>query len=97
MEVFFKNKALERIADGWVDPQRSIAICTSLQRKVLMLKAAPDERTLRNWRSLHFERLKGDLDGLHSIRLNDQYRLVFEISTGNVGPKITVVDVMDYH
>jgi len=27
--------------------------------------------------SNHFEKLRGDLDGLHSIRVNNQWRLIF--------------------
>jgi proteic killer suppression protein len=99
MEVVFKDKELEQVAiGGWVNPKLPIAVCASLQRKVSLLKAAPDERTLRNWKSLHYEKLKGDLDGLHAIRLNDQYRLLFEVSAENAGlKKITVISVADYH
>jgi proteic killer suppression protein len=98
MEVIFKDKALERVAlEGWIDPKLPIAVCASLQRKILLIKSAPDERTLRNWRSFHYEKLKGEFDGLHSIRLNDQWRLVFEVSAGSAGPKITVIGVEDYH
>ena len=98
MEVVFKNSEIERMAlTNWVDPKWPIAVCMSLKQKVVILKAAPDERTLRNWKSLHYEKLKADLAGLRSIRLNKKYRLLFELSDGASGPKINVVDIDDYH
>lgn len=39
------------------------------------------------------EALKGDLRGLHSIRVNDQWRIVFRWAAA--GP--SEVDVRDYH
>jgi proteic killer suppression protein len=39
------------------------------------------------------EALKGDLVGFHSIRINDQWRVVFRWTDS--GP--TAVDVRDYH
>jgi toxin HigB-1 len=39
------------------------------------------------------EALKGKLDGFHSIRINDQWRVVFRWTTS--GP--AEVDIRDYH
>ena len=39
------------------------------------------------------EALRGDLTGFHSIRINDQWRIVFRWT--EQGP--TDVDIMDYH
>jgi len=39
------------------------------------------------------EALKGDLGGMHSIRVNDQWRIVFRWTP--FGPE--QVDVVDYH
>ena len=62
-------------------------------RKLDMLNAASDLRDLRVPPSNRLEVLKGKLDGFHSIRINDQYRIVFRWSDGNaVDVKIT-----DYH
>jgi proteic killer suppression protein len=41
----------------------------------------------------HLETLKKDLIGLHSIRVNDQWRIVFEWT--DQGP--AQVRIMDYH
>lgn len=39
------------------------------------------------------ERLSGDLEGLYSIRVNDQWRIVFAWEQGHA----TDVEVLDYH
>ena len=72
-------------------------VIQSCQRKLQVLDAAPDERTLRNWKSLHYEKLKGDREGQRSIRLNDQWRLVFELDATTAPPTIVVLAIEDYH
>lgn len=48
-----------------------------LFRKLQMIDDAVTDQDLRVPPSNHFEKLKGNLDGFHSIRLNRQWRLVF--------------------
>jgi toxin HigB-1 len=48
-----------------------------LFRKLQLLDDAVLEADLRIPPSNHFERLKGGLAGWHSIRVNDQWRLIF--------------------
>lgn len=74
-----------------------LEVISSYKRKVAVLRAAPDERTLRNWKSLHYEKLKGDKDGQRSIRLNDQWRVVFTIDTEARPNRIVVTAIEDYH
>ncbi|MCH2533125.1 MAG: type II toxin-antitoxin system RelE/ParE family toxin [Bdellovibrionales bacterium] len=52
--------------------------------KLVDLKVPPSNR---------LEPLRGDLKGFHSIRINDQWRVVFRWS--NAGPE--EVQIMDYH
>ena len=42
-----------------------------------MLNAARDLRDLRSPPGNHLEALKGDLKGYHSIRINNQWRIIF--------------------
>lgn len=42
-----------------------------------MIDDATTDRDLRVPPSNHFEKLRGNLDGHHSIRVNKQWRLVF--------------------
>ena len=45
-------------------------------RRMQFIRAAPDERVFYEWKSLHFEKLKGERSHQHSIRLNDQWQLI---------------------
>jgi proteic killer suppression protein len=49
-----------------------------LFRKLQMIDDATTDQDLRVPPSNHFEKLRGDLAGLHSIRVNKQWRLVFQ-------------------
>lgn len=48
-----------------------------LFRKLQMIDDAMTDQDLRVPPSNHFEKLRGNLDGFHSIRVNRQWRLIF--------------------
>jgi proteic killer suppression protein len=52
-------------------------LATRLFRRLQMLDDATTDADLRVPPSNHFEKLRGPLAGLHSIRVNEQWRLVF--------------------
>jgi len=64
-----------------------------MRNKLQFLRNVPDERSLRNWRSLHYERMEGEE---RSIRLNDQFRLIFTIDTECNPNKIKVLRVWNH-
>jgi proteic killer suppression protein len=99
VDVEFADKVLEWIEtdDAAAKTQLPIAVIASCRKKLAFIRAAPDERTLRNWNSLHYEKLHGKREGQSSIRLNDQWRLVFQIDNSASPPKMTVRSVEDYH
>ena len=67
-------------------------------RKVMqVIASATDERDLRALRSLRFEKLRGDRKGQHSLRLNDQWRLIVTIRQDADGRTIVVIEIVDYH
>jgi len=47
-----------------------------------MIDDAMTDRDLRMPPSNHFEKLRGHLEGLHSIRVNKQWRLIFQRDSG---------------
>jgi proteic killer suppression protein len=49
------------------------------------------------WKSLRFEKLQGDRAHQHSIRLNDQWRLIIEFDGTSPNKKIVIVGIEDYH
>ena len=72
--------------DAWlrtffVDDVRSRNIPPDLEgrlfRKLQMIDDARTDQDLRVPPSNHFEKLRGNLAGWHSIRVNDQWRVVF--------------------
>jgi proteic killer suppression protein len=52
-----------------------------------------DEREFYTLKSLHFEKLKGDRSHQHSIRLNDQYRMILEFEGEAPNKQVVVVGV----
>ena len=98
MEVEYGEKSLALVeTDRAADTKLPISVINSLRQKLVVIRAAPDERTLRSWKSLHYEKLKGDREGQRSIRINKQCRLVFTIDTDCKPNKITILGVEDYH
>ncbi len=63
------------------------------RRKLLFLHDAADLRDLRLPPGNRLERLKGNWNGFYSIRINDQWRLVFRWSDGHAYE----VRIIDYH
>lgn len=68
-------------------------VSTIAARKLDYLDAAKEKRDLLSPPGNRFEHLKGDLLGFCSIRINDQWRIVFKWTDN--GPTDVVVD--DYH
>ncbi len=98
MQVEFKDRTLALIeSDRAGEVKLPIAVINSCRDKLVVIRAAPDERTLRNWRSLHYEKLKGERKSQRSIRLNQQYRMVFTIDATIKPPKMTILAIEDYH
>ena len=62
-------------------------------RKLLILDAATRIEDLRVPPGNRLEALRGNLRGFHSIRVNDQWRIVFRWSDGNASD----VRIIDYH
>jgi proteic killer suppression protein len=98
MEVVFADSTLELIETDEAGQTRlPVPVIKSARRKLTVLRAAPDDRALRNWKSLHYEKLKGDREGQRSIRLNDQYRMVLTLDEKTTPPTVTVLAIEDYH
>jgi proteic killer suppression protein len=77
--------------DDWlraffVDDVRTLNIPSDLEsrlfRKLQMLDDATTDQDLRVPPSNHFEKLRGKLDDFHSIRVNKQWRLIFQWDGG---------------
>ena len=96
MIISFKDTASEDIFNGYnTKAGRSIpqAVWAVAVRKLDLLNAAHDICDLRVPPGSKLERLKGSLAERYSIRINDQYRIVFKWSQGNA----LEVWITDYH
>ena len=69
----------------------------AFRKKVGFLAAAESELDLRNYKALHFEKLTGDRAGQHSIRLNQQWRLILRLETDADGRLLIIIEIVDYH
>lgn len=63
------------------------------RRKLVQLDAAEELSDLMVPPGNRLEALKGDLRGYHSIRINDQWRIIFRWT--GAGPE--EVEIVDYH
>jgi toxin HigB-1 len=72
-----------------------IGVAKSCQDKLVFIESAPDERTIRNWKSLEFKKLEGS--ELRQIKLNKQYRMHFYLDTTCSPPLVTVTFIGDPH
>ena len=98
MDIEFSNEELRRLeTDPTFDMGMPVAIGKGYRKVVGWIRAAQDERDLRVMRSLHLERLRGDRSHQHSLRLNDQYRLIIEIGKTDGRTRIVLVEITDYH
>ncbi len=97
MIVSFKNKATQQIADAEnTKPARKVLpleLHDIARRKIDILDFAPSLGSLAKVPGNRLEKLVGDRDGQHSIRINDQYRICFRWT--DAGP--IEVEVTDYH
>lgn len=92
----FRDRATEALfAGGDPSDYRRLPseIRDSAKRKLIMLAAAASLSDLRQPPGNRLEALKGKLTGRHSIRVNDQWRVVFRWE----GADAVDVEIVDYH
>jgi proteic killer suppression protein len=73
--------------------RRFSGIANVAVRKLVQLDAAHELRDLQSPPGNRLEALKGDRQGQHSIRINDQFRLCFVWN----GQHAESVEIVDYH
>src|SRR5262245_61589203 len=97
VEVTFADADFDELeADEAARTNFDKAIVRAYRRLMNFIRQAVDERDLRAWPGGNFERLKGKRSHQHSLRINKQWRLVFEIVKGNPKNTIRVISIEDY-
>ena len=93
MITSFGSKETNKIWNG----ERVKGFATELQeiarRKLRMLNNSQNIADLQIPPSNRLEKLKGNLKDFYSIRINDQWRIIFRWDKGNVSD----VEIVDYH
>lgn len=93
MIISFGDKETKKIWEG----ERIKGFATDIQetarRKLRMLNNSQNLTDLLIPPSNRLEKLKGNLKEFYSIRINNQWRIIFKWNNGNVEK----VEIIDYH
>jgi len=93
MIISFGDKNTKKIWEG----ERVKGLSTEIQgisrRKLRMLNNSSDLNDLMIPPSNRLEKLKGNLKEFYSIRVNNQWRIIFKWNNGNTEE----VEMIDYH
>jgi len=73
------------------------SIVKAYRKRVTLIKQAKNSVDLYALRFLCLEKLKGKRQHEHSMRLNDQYRLIVEFATEHKKEKVLIKKIEDYH
>jgi proteic killer suppression protein len=100
MDVRFADDELDRLeTDEDFNAGFEVAIVRKFRKTMQLIRAAPDERTFYELKSLHYEKLKGQRGKRRelSVRLTGQWRLVFTIERDEEGRFLNLLEIVDYH
>lgn len=89
----FGDKASEKIWNGIRSKKLPNEIQDVARRKLRMINNAQDVNDLRIPPANRLEKLKGDLKEYHSIRINNQWRIIFQWKNDDAYD----VKIVDYH
>lgn len=89
----FGSKETEKIWDGIVSNKLPGEIQNVARRKLRMINNSINLNDLKLPPSNRLEKLKGNKEGMLSIRINDQWRIIFEYNNGHAYN----VTIDDYH
>ena len=89
----FGSKETEKIWNGVKSSKIPPEIQKIGRRKLRMINNSTDLNDLRIPPSNRLEKLSGNLKDFYSIRINDQWRIIFKWQAGNAQE----VEIIDYH
>lgn len=93
MIVTFGDKESEKIWNGTISKKLPREIQEVARRKLRIINNSVDITDLRIPPANRLEKLKGDLKEFYSIRINNQWRIIFKWENGNAFE----VEILDYH
>ena len=93
MIISFRDKEVEKIWNGIVSSKLPFEIQQTARRKLRMINNSQNINDLRIPPANRLEKLQGDLKNKYSIRINDQWRIIFSWENDNA----LEVEIVDYH
>jgi proteic killer suppression protein len=93
MIISFGDKQTQKIWEGERVKGLSTEIQELARRKLRMLNNSNDLNDLMIPPSNRLEKLKGNLKEFYSIRINNQWRIIFKWKNNNA----ELVEIIDYH
>jgi len=93
MIISFGTKETEKIWNGERVKNLPLEIQQMGRRKLRMLNNSQNLKDLRIPHSNKLEKLSGKMENFYSIRINDQWRIVFKWDEANA----IEVTIIDYH
>jgi toxin HigB-1 len=91
--ISFGSSETENVWNGIRVKKLPLEIQNMGRRKLRMLNNSINLADLRIPPSNRLEKLSGKLKDFYSIRINDQWRIIFKWNTGNAFE----VEIVDYH
>ena len=89
----FKSKETEKVWNGVRSSKLPLEVQKVGRRKLRMLSNSIDINDLRIPPANRLEKLSGNFTEFYSIRINDQWRIIFKWSQGHAFD----VQIVDYH
>jgi proteic killer suppression protein len=93
MIISFNDKETEKIWKGTVSTKLPFEIQQTARRKLRMINNSQNINDLRIPPANRLEKLQGDLKNKYSIRINNQWRIVFIWD----GSNCSELEIVDYH
>ncbi len=97
MRFYFQNDELADLFETGSSSYFQPAVVSAFFRVMALIAQARDERDIRAIKGRRMERLQGDRQGQYSIRLNNQYRLIFTTARDEDGNYLLIIEMVDYH
>ena len=100
MNFAFRDKKLQTLfitGTGKIARQHPVEIIEKFFSVMELITAITNTEQLKQFSGLRFAALKGDRKGQHSLRLNDQFRLIVEATVDSDGQLLLIIEIADYH
>ena len=94
MQVIIEDeylKTLYEYGSGLSKPKFNTEVEKKFISRVIQIEQAKNTNDLRALKSLHFEKLIGDLAGKYSIRINQTFRIIFRIEKDGNNVRVEII------